>query len=274
MCLIILKDNNVDLVPKETIAEVWIDNPHGAGIIFKRHKSDNYQMVKGLMTEQSLHDMIDKLKLSDADFVAYHLRWATSGKLDAANTHPFIVHEDVGEVSALTAHNSMKTLFIMHNGVIHDLNDKKAEHSDTIRFISEYLSDVPMYDLFHNEAIQAFIEKFIDGSRLFIAHSKYGHKLFGEWHEHGNYTISKEYSQATKSSQYVKPKSYYGKDLYNWDMPYETNYNQISFWDELEDKKKDSYEWCDGCGACNETVKYNRDFSCYICSHCKKEFEL
>lgn len=270
MCLIIIKNENKPLVNHEMIEEVWIDNPHGAGIVFKRHNSDTYQMLKGLMSELELHQAIKQLKLSEKDFIAYHLRWATSGEIDAATTHPFIVHEDIGQVNALSAHNSKKTMYLMHNGVIHDLNDKKAKFSDTQRFVSEYVSKLPLYDVFKNPAIKSMVEKFIDGSRLFLAHAKYGHILYGDWHEHGEYLISKPYKDATKSTYYNKFNSS------------NSNSNQSALWNDWDfsfEKQEppkqitDDADWCDWCGR-YETSKYINQYNGHVCSSCIKEFQV
>ena len=269
MCLIIIKENGKKLVSNQMISEVWLDNPHGAGIIYKRNGSDIYQMIKGLMTEDDLHDTISKLKLGKKDFIAYHLRWATSGKLDAANTHPFIVHEDVGTVSSLEVHNTKKTMFVMHNGVIYDLNDKKAKYSDTIRFISEYLSKIPMHDLFKSPTIKALIEKFIDGSRLFLAHSRYGHTLYGTWHEHEGYLISKPYKEATKSS------CYYTDETYWWSYPKKAEHQgQMQMWDLPEGKESDNDSFCDCCGYTTDVVEYDDDWGVELCNKCKNEYSL
>jgi predicted glutamine amidotransferase len=268
MCLIILKEEGQPLVPNTMINEVWIDNPHGAGIIFKRNGKPSYQMVKGLMDEEQLYDTISKLKLTENDFIAYHLRWATSGEIDQKTTHPFIVHEDVGVVDSLTAHNSDKTLYVMHNGVIYDLNDKKAKKSDTVRFVSEYLSQVHMDDIFHNEAIIQMIEKFIDGSRLFLAHSKYGRITYGEWHMHNGYQISKAYEQATKSSQAPKLNKYskYGQGTFDWD--WDAAYTQN---DSLSYNVEDDL-WCDWCGRYDNSVVKENVYNGNVCKTCKKEY--
>jgi hypothetical protein len=264
MCLIIIKENNKPLVSHDMIQEVWIDNPHGAGIIFKREGSDNYQMIKGMMSEIELHQTIKQLKLSEKDFIAYHLRWATSGEIDAKTTHPFIVHEEVGRVEALSAHNSKKTLYVMHNGVIRDLNDKEAKVSDTVRFASEYLSDIPAYNLFNSKVTKQLIEKFIDGSRLFLAHSNYGHILYGDWHEHGDYIISKPYKEATKSSQYK-----------NWNYnSWSRNTNQLTFdWWKQDKNNKGKQDWCDWCGQ-YDNVKFTSAYNGHVCKSCEKEFQV
>lgn len=263
MCLIIVKEEGKELVSKQMISEVWIDNPHGAGIIYKRKDNSTFRMIKGIMEEDKLHEVIKDLKLCKNDFIAYHLRWATSGNIDQYNTHPFIVHEDAGKVTALQAISTEKTLFVMHNGVIYDLNDKKAKKSDTVRFISEYLSQLNVRDLFHNEAIQAMIEKFIDGSRLLLAHSAYGVKMYGEWHEHEEYLISKDYCDATKSTNFSTPIS---NDWWSaWDSKQDRNQ---AFGSQIE------WDWCDGCGQICDEVTYDAEFDGYVCQECKEYLKI
>lgn len=265
MCLIIVKKEGKSLVSKQMIEEVWYDNPHGAGLIYRRAGTSTFKMVKGLMFEDDLHNEIKRLQLTDKDFIAYHLRWATSGEIDEYNTHPFVVHQDAGRVKALRVEgNSDKTMFVMHNGVIYDLNDKKAKVSDTIRFVSEYLSNIKTHDIFKNIAMKSMIEKFIDGSRLLITHNSYGYVTYGDWHEHDGYLLSKEYTQATKSTNGIQ----IGHNKYwnYWENQSVSgkNLNQIGL------------EFCDYCGSCDkkENIKFVHEYNAHMCKECVVEFNI
>lgn len=259
MCLIIIKNKNQELVPTQMLSEVWERNSDGAGIIYKRHDSNNYQMVKGLMTLAGLEDMIASLKLTKKDFIAYHLRYATSGKIDQAATHPFVIHEDAKHVNALSVNDSSKTMFVMHNGVIHDLNDSDKE-SDTQRFIMDYLAKLPAKSLYKDNVIKSLVEKFIDGSRLLITHGVHGAIIYGDWHTHQGYLISKPYYQAT-----VSKKKKGNQFEFTWTPPY------------LEKESDDDFDWvdkqdqCEFCGRERESV-YNYETGSYLCTSCVQDF--
>jgi len=259
MCLIIIKNPNQNLVPSNMLSEVWERNSDGAGIIYKRHDSNNYQMVKGIMTLSGLEDMIGALKLTKKDFIAYHLRYATSGKIDQAATHPFVIHEDAKHVNALSVNDSSKTMFVMHNGVIHDLNDCKKQ-SDTQRFIMEYLSQIPAKSIYKDDVIKALVEKFIDGSRLLITHGVHGAIMYGKWHSHNGYLISKPYAEAT-----IKKKKKGQQFDFNWTPPY-LQVESDEEWDWV-----DKQEHCEFCGQERESV-YNYETGSYLCTSCVQHF--
>jgi hypothetical protein len=269
MCLIIVKEEGQSLASKAMLSKVWEKNPHGAGIIYKKNDTSKYKMIKGMMTLKDLMRVIDELNLTDKDFIAYHLRWATSGDVDQKTTHPFVVHDDAKYVNALSVEEGEKSMFVMHNGVIHDLNDKQAKESDTQRFIMEYISQLSVRNIFHCQVTKALIEKFIDGSRLLITHPMHGRIKYGDWHEHEGFSISKPYSQATP----FKAKPYQRSAFSN-------SFSQFSFWDDekLIDTRVSeiepvtsamvgSEEWCDWCGQ-NTQSEYNSVWGGYICQFC------
>ena len=106
------------------------------------------------------------------------------------------------------------------------------------------------------------VEKFIDGSRILLAHSAYGVKMYGEWHEHEDYLISKQYCDATKSTNFNTPISNHWWSA--WDS---RNYS-------YDNSKQTEWEWCDGCGNICDEVVYHTEFDCYVCNECKDYMQI
>lgn len=290
MCLIIIKEVGKELVSKKMISEVWEKNPHGAGLIYKKKNGSSYKMIKGLMTEEDLISTVKSLNLTKDDWIAYHLRWATSGDIDQKTTHPFVVHNDKDVINTLSVERSDKTVMVMHNGVIYDLNDKTAKESDTQRLISEYLSKIAYKELLYNDAVKSLIEKFIDGSRLLIVHGREGHVTYGKWHEHEGYMISKPYKDATvqkfkktnrnnqrflgfQSSSLSRTTTQFD---YLFDIEDENeDPNQLDIFptSSVEDSMKLSEDFCNYCGMFRALVHvpaYNSE----VCSQCINDYQL
>lgn len=97
MCVILV--GKVSEVLKLDLYAAWASNPHGAGLLV--HSPGRVQCIKGLMDLDSLIGELEKVDRHRR--VAVHLRWATHGSINAANTHPFAV----GRGS-----------WLMHNGVL------------------------------------------------------------------------------------------------------------------------------------------------------------
>ena len=271
MCLIILKNEGTELVPQDMLDEVWEKNPDGAGFIYKKANTREYCMIKGLMTMDALNEAIKKVGLGKDDFIAYHMRIATSGEIDKRGTHPFVIHNDMNISQVLRVHSTDNTMMVMHNGVIHDLNQPNAKYSDTQRFVTEYLTQISPEDLFNNDIIKALVEKFIDGSRLLLTSNKYGRILYGGWHTHGDYFISKPYHKAT----YPKNKQATLDDWWNYPED-NTMYDWNDSFEVVEGDTFPEYEYCDYCGQLHheDNLRYLDDFEATVCHTCIKDYSL
>lgn len=269
MCLIIIKEETQDLVSQKILNEVWERNSDGAGIIYKKKGTQTFKMIKGLMTKKDLHKTVEMLSLTKDDFIAYHLRYATSGGVSKQTTHPFVVHNDANYVNALQVGNGLKSTFLMHNGIISDLNDKKSETSDTQRFVIEYLSQIDIEKLFNCKITKSLLEKFIDGSRLLLTHPKHGFITYGEWSEYEGYAISKPYQQATVQKRSLSQK---------YDLMYPYNATQPNLFQgsySKKDKEIDysTHDYCQYCGHYRDT-KYIANYQCNICNSCARDYSL
>ena len=116
MCVIIIKQTDKQL-SKTILRTSSRINPHGLGIVWL----DTY--------ETTYHKSSDWKKLvTNRPFIA-HFRFATKGKINKANTHPFICGKNKHEL-------------LMHNGTIPNIGTDAKSDS---RMLAEYLGDMPRH---------------------------------------------------------------------------------------------------------------------------------
>lgn len=200
MCIIMVKEsgkhfNREELVDAIKVAQ--IHNKHGAGFAFKKGKSKTIYLSKGyLYYYDLLVDAIDNLNVQLEDELMVHLRYATAGKVNAANCHPFVVSQNPEEV---TVDEIETTLPVMaHNGSFYDYSFKDDPNSDTVNFIEmfaaipgaiESLETLNKIDL---EFKSDLVEKLIAKNRLcFMFPGNKKMVRYGDWNQ---YVDTKKYS--------------------------------------------------------------------------------
>lgn len=107
------------MLSNEVIENCWKSNPHGAG--FMVAKDNRLILKKGFF---SLEDFLNTYKEYESENLVAHFRWATHGKKDIDNCHPFMVNDDLG---------------FAHNGVIHGIHKTGSDKSDTWHFNEEIM---------------------------------------------------------------------------------------------------------------------------------------
>ena len=116
MCVIIIKQTDKQL-SKTILRTSSRINPHGLGVVWL----DTY--------ETTYHKSSDWKKLvTNRPFIA-HFRFATKGKINKANTHPFVCGKNKHEL-------------LMHNGTIPNIGTDAKSDS---RMLAEYLGDMPRH---------------------------------------------------------------------------------------------------------------------------------
>jgi len=264
MCIIIIKKEGESMPSREIIDDAWDDNPHGAGFMWIRNKTVNYE--KGFMEKDKFIDRINNHRFGKKDTVIMHFRWATSGKKDSFTTHPFEITKNKRIRKRIEGLNTKKTL-LMHNGVISDLNDRK-DVSDTQRFATWYLSKLSQKEIYENKILQKLILKFVDDSRLVLLHHRLGLLTLGNWVESRGYTMSKTlYPKRTQSS--IGFGSYFNRNVWSE----EREHNDIDA-DSNQLKLVEESKCCDYCGDpgwLDEQPEYIESWCCYVCLGCREE---
>jgi predicted glutamine amidotransferase len=252
---------------KEFLTRVWSKNSDGGGFMYQREKSDMVHMAKGFMKLSDFIKAIKSQQFKKQDLVCIHLRKTTSGKTNAANCHPFVIHAE-SHISNIIRCDSPKHLFMMHNGTICDMEDGNV-CSDTQHFARKMMPKINMASLYNSTVMQALIEKYIDESRLCFLHSKRGLLLLGEWHDYKGLKLSKSASlfntQRTASS---------------WDRPYYGRQEQPELFYKDDPiaavNAIDNYDQCSYCSQSffKEEMQYSRFNNCYICNTCVEDYQL
>ena len=116
MCVIIVKQNDKQL-SRTILRTASTNNPHGLGVVFL----DTFEV--------SYHKSKDWKKLvTNRPFIA-HFRFATKGKINKANTHPFVCGKNKHELH-------------MHNGTIPFLGNDKDSDS---KLLAKELGEMPRH---------------------------------------------------------------------------------------------------------------------------------
>lgn len=119
MCLIIASPSG-DRPDMDHVISGWSDNPDSWGLM--RTSKGRVAVRKGMCTES----LIAAISEIDGSPWAIHFRWATHGKKDLSNAHPFKLRND---------------LYMMHNGIINIDTSSDDRRSDTYHY-SRYLIDI------------------------------------------------------------------------------------------------------------------------------------
>jgi len=177
MCLAVYKPSNV-LPDWGALEEGFKSNKDGAGFVVVR--DGKLLISKGHFT----FDAFRKAYLPHADLQsAVHFRWATHGKTDALNCHPFSITDD---------------LAMIHNGVLNIKCDLDKNMSDTWHYVQHILQPMAERDpdfflqpelIFMGEAAikgSKFVFLRSDGDAM-IWNEDDGHWAEDIWYSNGSY---------------------------------------------------------------------------------------
>lgn len=196
MCIIIIKNKN-QAIPESIMSTCWSNNPDGAGYMYADGTA--VHIKKGFMSYDGLMDSINALPAAVRDGVmVVHFRIATHGGVNAENTHPFPITDDVKQLHGkkITA-----PLAIAHNGVI-SIAPRKKTISDTGEYILSRLA--PLYKtsprFYQSDAYLNLIADSINGSRLAIMDKR------GNVYRVGSWTYDKATGLYFSNATYKTPK--------------------------------------------------------------------
>lgn len=167
MCQAIVKPAGIS-IEKRILKNAWDDNPNGAGMAIR--KADGSVVVaKGYMKFKKFWQAYKKVESQD---LLIHFRLATTGKVDGANCHPFVIAPNAA---------------LIHNGIMRQFDPplKGDTRSDTRYFCEAYLSQaikesgLSAYEFLHNPAGKALIEVLTAGQKIACLTPE-GFTIFGE----------------------------------------------------------------------------------------------
>ena len=140
MCIIAVKPAGAKLPSPETIRNMWIGNPDGAGIMYAH--GGKVHIDKGHMTLDdfllAMHHICDKVDAVRTPIIL-HFRVMTHGTRTPGCTHPFPISANIADLTAL---QTSCRLAAAHNGIIWSAAPKNGL-SDTQEYILSQLA--PLY---------------------------------------------------------------------------------------------------------------------------------
>jgi hypothetical protein len=276
MCVIAYKPLNVAFPEENYLKNCFENNSHGAGFMYAFNGNVHFQ--KGYTTFDSFKSALDKARKITGDKAPYvmHFRIATQG-FEKTMTHPFPLSSNMKKLKKLRGDCNIG---VAHNGILDITSDGSKEYSDTMKFITDYLSlIIRNYSWWKDDRTKLLIERLIDGSRLAIL-DKNGHcEILGKgWVENNgvyysneSYSYKKEISVWTPAWEWEddypyghwtrnncaasnKPKPQ-AQSFYN--DPYEDFYNPITGKYEFEEgfcpyDLEDDDSYCEDCANCHK----------------------
>lgn len=184
MCLIIHKPKGKTQIPKTYLDNAESKNKDGFGIVYL----DNGQLETTMDYKKAR-----KLVEAKRPFVA-HYRYATRGKINEANCHPFSVYKDD------------ENYWLFSNGTVAQLGSKDV--CDT-KVVTDILEELPT-------EYWSQVLSFTDTRFAIVDTQHYKVKRYGEWHKKEGVYYSKSDCFATYNAT---------NKYYNWSSPNYTSYS-------------------------------------------------
>jgi len=165
MCIIAYKPLNVAFPEEYILKNCFENNDDGAGFMYAFN--GEVHIHKGYETFEKFMAALNKARAITGDKVPYvmHFRIATQG-YERTMTHPFPLSSKMENLKCL---HYKCSIGVAHNGILDITSDGAKTYSDTMKFITDYLSNIiQSYDWYKNKRTKKLIEYLIDGSRLAI----------------------------------------------------------------------------------------------------------
>lgn len=136
MCIICVSKKGIPQPDVDTLRNMYIRNPDGAGYMCLRN--GQVEVHKGFMTWSDFIRQVRREKFTADDVVVYHFRITTQAK-GAAMTHPFPL---CGDLQLMRKLDLKCQCAVAHNGIIPLTSNGDKQFSDTALFIAKYLRHI------------------------------------------------------------------------------------------------------------------------------------
>jgi len=252
MCMIISKPKNVKLPKEEYILESSYSNSDGIGIMYIKDNEKQVHLKKDFKDVYELLDFLDD-NITEKDILVIHFRYATSGRTDKGNRHPFPITRNM---KRLRKTKLVCDRAIAHNGVISKYHGHK-KYSDTQKFIMGFLADMNIRKTLNHKKTKKRIKNFIKDDRLSILTSDDGLILIGQhikandncYYSNGGYKpiLTK------KKQSYIEVEGINEKEIDNYLNKHQSEDlevcdNCFHYFPYKDMVKIDSYIFCETCG--------------------------
>lgn len=283
MCIIAVKQKNIELPKKEHLENCFSNNQDGAGFMYTENKK--VYISKGYMDFKTFYEAF-LVKVKKETPAVLHFRTATHGSVSKQNCHPFPVSTNVRKLKA----THVKTdIGVAHNGIIPI--QIEGDLSDSMQFVKDYLSNKDIRPLLRNTKVLKLIERAVSSSKLAFMYADGEIINTGTpWQTEDNILYSNsDYKHSSKWSKYDTSQWDWGHYSYGKYNKKDNNNNVMSFSKEAPKAKYckncfteipyhdvwgDSF-WCDVCGTtplCDlKTVEeLAKEATIELCSICEE----
>lgn len=228
MCVICVKPKGVDFPKKEYLQNCFDNNSDGAGIMTVYN--GKVHIKKGFETFEKFWSALENARKKTGDNAPYvmHFRIATQG-FNKECTHPFPLSSKMANLKKL---RTSCNIGVAHNGILSLTSDGSKDYSDTMKFITDYMSlIIRSYTWNNDERNVKLLERLIKGSRIATLDKNGKTVLLGEgWVKDGDVYYS------NKSYSYAKVKYYYsgngaGYSYWNDDCYWDYTTKSWKYWD-------------------------------------------
>lgn len=246
------------IVPVDYLREAFKNNPHGAGFSYidEKFKIRRERFMKFDDFLVAYEDA--KKQYGDSSPFSIHFRYATHGKTDIDNVHPFMYGNDTS---------------VIHNGIIDCLIPKKRM-SDTASFVENYLANLP-HEWYDDPYLFDMVEQYCAGSKLvvlttnpnakysaYIVNERSGHWLDDVWYSNGSYCKTKPFMKDIRISNdtvYEESHLFYDMEMQNY------GFGKCELCDEVAVDEGVCY-YCETCQECMQEIDY-----CHCVAQVKKD---
>lgn len=284
MCIIIAKPSGVNVPLTETLDNCFNANKDGIGFAYNLPGED-ITIHKGFMNVKKLEHMLSTHQITKDHNLIIHFRFATHGKKDQGNCHPFPLTEKFDTMRIL---HCTCPVAIAHNGVFGGMPVSEM-YSDTMKFIGGVLSSPEVINNLESKSVKELIKGYCGfGSKLAFLRPQ-GLSLVGNFElDEGVYYSNGQYkSFVTRRNDKWEPDAlgktwcyhHDTRDFCKWCHEHnkwdECDYNKKKALDAVSDCcktpiliGKNHFKECLWCTIESDNVKYNHDAQGNLCNDC------
>lgn len=225
MCIIVAKPSGIKLPTTETLDNCYTSNKNGIGIAYNL-PGEYPHIAKGYFSVPQLEKIMRERGICEDHNLIIHFRFATHGKVDKGNCHPFPLTNNYEDMRLL---NCQSSCAIAHNGVFSGMPANK-NHSDTMKFIGGILASSEIIENLEKQSVRELIRGYCGfSSKLAFLKSTglsligdfeksegihYSNKQFESWGYKPSRNTSRKWNNDTQS--FDEQKNIWSDTAYEW----------------------------------------------------------
>ena len=163
MCVIMVKNRDVELPTENSLRNCWDGNQHGAGFMWWDAATNKVKIRKGFMKWEDFIGAWKSQNFEVLDLVIAHFRITTHGGTTPANTHPFPITSDIESLKKLEFECDAG---LAHNGIITELKPRSNDISDTMEFVATFMANESIYINALHYSVESLVCSMFGGNKF------------------------------------------------------------------------------------------------------------